>query len=326
MNLEKETEDMGDIKMKKRILTAVAITITLGLFFVLKTMVSDYFFDAFILGISVFAGFEASKIFSKIGLLNNKWLSLSFPAILFASNILTIYYSFPIWAGILINTGLILVASFGVFIIKLIDKNTKNEIYVRGLKDSKAKFAFKKGYGTAISLTYPAFFLLFMMQLNHFDSLGFNNVGNYNGLLSIIILMFMFLIPIFTDTFAMLTGMLIGGKKLCPKISPKKTISGAVGGTLWCVLLSACVYLILASTDMFNSVISNIPIWVFLLVVFFGSVISQGGDLFESFLKRKAGVKDSGKILPGHGGMLDRVDSYVFVAPYLLLAFFLLIL
>lgn len=324
--MEGETEDTEDINMKKRILTSVAIILTLGLFFVLKTMVSDYFFDAFILGITVFAAFESSKIFSKMGFMNNLWVTTTFPAFIFISNFLVIYYTLPIWVAILIDLGLILVASFGIFVWNLLSKNVKNEISVRGLNDSKEKFAFKKGYGAAVSFAYPAFFVMFMMMLNHFDGLGFKNIGNYNGLLSVVILMFMFLIPIFTDTFAMLTGILIGGKKLCPKISPKKTISGAVGGTLWCVLLSACVYLILFSTSTFYPVLNSIPIWAFLIVVFFGSIIAQGGDLFESFLKRRANIKDSGKILPGHGGMLDRIDSYIFVAPYLMLTFFLLIL
>ena len=112
------------------------------------------------------------------------------------------------------------------------------------------------------------------------------------------------------------------------KISPNKTISGAVGGTVWCVLLSACVYLILNSTKLFYDafIIGGLPIWAFLLIVLFGSIIAQIGDLFESFLKRKAGLKDSGRILPGHGGMLDRIDSYIFVAPYLLIAFCLVVL
>ena len=312
--------------MKQRILTSIAIVLTLGLFFVLKTMVSDYFFDVFILGFTIFAAFESSKILTKVGFMNNLWIVSAFPALIFLSNFLIIYYLLPIWSAILIDLGLILLVSFGVFIYSLISKSTKNEIEVRGLKDSKVKFSFKKFYGMALALTYPTFFIMFMMMLNHFDMLGFKNIANYNGLLSIIILMFMFLIPIFTDTFAMLTGMLFGGKKLCPKISPKKTISGAIGGSLWCVLLSACIYLILYSTSLFYPVLINIPIWTFLLVVLFGSIIAQAGDLFESFLKRKAGIKDSGRILPGHGGMLDRIDSYIFVAPYLMLAFFLLIL
>ena len=119
----------------------------------------------------------------------------------------------------------------------------------------------------------------------------------------------------------MLTGSVIGGKKLCPRISPGKTISGSVGGVLWCVLFSACVYLIFGCISSFEPFMEIFPIWAYLIIVFIGSMVAQAGDLFESIIKRRAGMKDSGKFLPGHGGLLDRVDSHIFMAPYILLAF-----
>lgn len=311
--------------MKKRILTGLCIALTLALFFVLKIFVSDYFFDAFILCMAVFAGYEVSKIFTKIGLINNIIITSSFPAILFVSNFLCIFYKLSIWLNVVIDIALIILVSFCIFNFSLIYKGTKNEIKVRNLNISKSKFSFFKSLYSLAGFTYPSLFLMFMMHLNHFDALNLN-VEGFNGLLSIIVLILAFLIPIFTDTFAMLTGILIGGKKLCPKISPKKTISGSVGGTLWCVLLMTSIYLVLNSFESFNAafISDGLPIWAFILIVLFGSVISQAGDLFESFLKRKANIKDSGRILPGHGGMLDRIDSYIFVVPYLLICFCLI--
>ncbi len=312
--------------MKKRILTAVGIVVTLILFFVLKVFVNDYFFDALIFGMGAFAAYETAKILSKAGVKNYQYLCLSFVAVQFISNFLGIFYKLPIWLIIVIDIASIIVVAFGSFLWSLISKKTKDEIRVKEVKISKAKFSFNRALGNLICFIYPTFFVMLMMLLNHFDGLALINIDNYNGKLSLIVLLFMFLIPIFTDTFAMLIGMLIGGKKLCPKISPKKTISGAVGGTLCCVLLSVSVYYILYSTNYFYTVLAQgLPIWAFIIIILLGSIIAQTGDLFESFLKRRAGVKDSGKILPGHGGMLDRIDSYIFVAPFLLIAFALVV-
>ena len=121
----------------------------------------------------------------------------------------------------------------------------------------------------------------------------------------------------------MLTGSLIGGKKLCPRISPGKTISGTVGGILWTLLLSSCVWLIFANISGYDFLWSSFPIWGYLIIVLLGSCIAVCGDLFESIIKRRAGVKDSGRFIPGHGGLLDRIDSYIFIAPYILLAFWI---
>ncbi len=100
-----------------------------------------------------------------------------------------------------------------------------------------------------------------------------------------------------TDSFAYFAGRSIGGPKLAPRISPSKTWSGLVGGLMGAELLGAIAayWLELGAP--------------FLYVGGFMGLIAQGGDLFESWLKRRAGVKDSGTILPGHGGVLDRLDG-----------------
>lgn len=314
--------------MKKRVITGTAIVLALALMFVLKVFVHPYFFDAFIYAITCFAGFETSRLLSKIGLYNHQSLAIIFPGVLLISNILGIYFSLNIGYIILIDLGLVLLFSLGVFLWNIIYRGVNKEIKARELKISKQKFAFKKALGNLISFIYPSLFMMSIMFLNHIDELALSGVSNFNGNLSIVALLFMFLIPMFTDTFAMFSGMLFGGKKLCPKISPNKTISGAVGGTLWCVLLSSCVYLILDATDLFNATFLNggMKIWIMLIIVLIGSVIAQCGDIFESFLKRKANVKDSGKLLPGHGGVLDRIDSYIFLAPFLVLAFVLVVI
>ena len=120
----------------------------------------------------------------------------------------------------------------------------------------------------------------------------------YNSLTLLIILS----VCIFSDTGGYLFGKLIGGKKLT-KISPNKTISGCIGSFL-CSLITIII---------FDSLEQSIFISIFACL--FLSLICQLGDLFISYFKRKARVKDTGTFLPGHGGLLDRIDGFIFVLP-----------
>ena len=108
-----------------------------------------------------------------------------------------------------------------------------------------------------------------------------------------------------SDTGAYLTGRLIGKHLLAPKISPKKTIEGAVGGMVLSVIAAMIIW----------RLISEGTWYIFVILAVIISISAQIGDLFESALKRSAGVKDSGKLIPGHGGILDRFDSLIFALP-----------
>lgn len=118
------------------------------------------------------------------------------------------------------------------------------------------------------------------------------------------------------DTFAYIVGKSIGKHKLIERISPKKTIEGFIGGILFSVIAG-----ILISKFYFqpkpNYLITSIVIWTISAIII--SIFSTLGDLIESKFKRIAGVKDSGNIMPGHGGILDRLDSIIFVAPFVYL-------
>ncbi len=121
------------------------------------------------------------------------------------------------------------------------------------------------------------------------------------------------------DTCAYLVGMLIGKHKLAPVLSPKKSIEGAVGGVVGAALVGALYgYLIV------EPVVSEQKItWVFVLISAVGAVISQVGDLAASAIKRNHEIKDYGKLIPGHGGVMDRFDSVIFTAP---MVYFLVLL
>lgn len=113
-----------------------------------------------------------------------------------------------------------------------------------------------------------------------------------------------------TDTFAYFAGRALGRHKLCPTISPKKTLEGAIGGVAGCVL-SICVYACLCAK--FAGVnVNYLYAIVFAILV---SVFSQIGDLTASRIKREYNVKDYGNLIPGHGGILDRFDSALLISP-----------
>ena len=122
-----------------------------------------------------------------------------------------------------------------------------------------------------------------------------------------------------TDTFAYFSGRLFGKHKLCPKISPKKTVEGAIGGTIGCAVL-LCIYVAIIGN------INNLRIdWLNVFIIAIPTaVFSQIGDLAASCIKREHNAKDYGNLIPGHGGILDRFDSVILISPlvfYLLLYF-----
>ncbi len=125
-----------------------------------------------------------------------------------------------------------------------------------------------------------------------------------------------FIIAFGTDTFAYITGNLLGKNKLAPRISPNKTIEGSIGGVLGSLIL----------TIPYSIFFRIGPLWKVALLTIIASIISQIGDLVASKIKRITNIKDYGFIMPGHGGVLDRFDSIIFSAPivYYFISYFLI--
>lgn len=157
-------------------------------------------------------------------------------------------------------------------------------------KTSTGQFAF-----FAISLIYIAIPILFMVGLQTYEF-----SGNISWLLVLLAIIWI------NDTMAYITGSLIGRKKLIERISPGKTWEGFFGGMFFSLAVALIVNYLFFDYDIDTLTIVTI------VIVLSGTL----GDLLESKLKREAGVKDSGNIIPGHGGILDRIDSLLVAAPF----------
>ena len=184
--------------------------------------------------------------------------------------------------------GLIICIEANKIFSKLINRRDYNKEY------SQKKFYLKFLILNVITFCY-VFFIFCYLTINIFIFGG--------------PLFFLYILSIcfFTDIGGYVFGKIIGGRKLS-NISPNKTVSGAIGSFMFSII-PLIFFLNFDNLDLkFN--INSI---VFILLI---SLISQLGDLFISFLKRKAKIKDTGKILPGHGGVLDRVDGIIFAVPF----------
>ena len=130
----------------------------------------------------------------------------------------------------------------------------------------------------------------------------------------------MFVLIWLNDTGAFLVGSAIGRHRLFERLSPKKSWEGFFGGLLFCVAAGCLAKVV------FPAWFGGYPMWMLACVGVVVCVMATWGDLFESMIKRCVGVKDSGSMIPGHGGILDRIDSLLFVAPSMLIGYGVLLL
>ena len=138
---------------------------------------------------------------------------------------------------------------------------------------------------------------------------GFSTLGSIiTGINGIYYLLLILNFASICDTGAYFTGVTLGKRKLCPEISPKKTIEGAIGGIVSSILVSV---IIVAAFSAFDKLILTLLLTIPLCIV------GMMGDLFASVIKRKADIKDYGWLIPGHGGVLDRTDSILLISPTL---------
>lgn len=264
--------------MIKRIVTSiVAFCVLLPVLIFSETMV-------FPIAIAVCAAIGCYEMFSCIGLKKN--IILTFPVYIAA-------FCMPILKRLITTNGFVKLALCISGIIIL---------YMMGV----AVFQNKTVSVTDVGLSFTACFYIvaaFVGIVYLHDNVEY---GKYIYLLT-------FICAWTTDTFAYFTGRFLGKHKLIPEVSPKKTVEGAVGGIVFCV--AATVIFGAVIVNFFNPTGSIKANYLILAVSgVFISVVSQLGDLIMSLIKRHYGIKDYGKIFPGHGGILDRFDSVIAVS------------
>ncbi|MFP4316963.1 MAG: phosphatidate cytidylyltransferase [Desulfovibrionales bacterium] len=254
-----------------------------------------------------------------------------------AQRILTALIALPLigaavyQGGVLLFFVLLVVSSLGLWEFYSLFWEHKEAIVLKGLGILTGGLVLYAGYHERLWMVMVillAFFwllnLIFMVQLgsgknqHQYDRLMVLFSGQiYLPLLlmlalwlSAVEIVFVLVAAFATDTGAFYAGSYLGKHKLWPAISPKKTWIGSIGGCALCILATTAIGLSFGQADW--------PVWI--AAGFLLSIAAQVGDLFESALKRSLRVKDSGHVLPGHGGILDRIDSLLLALPvYLLL-------
>ena len=199
-------------------------------------------------------------------------LNLIFAAVVFAYKWIPTELYAPIVFGYIVL----------VFVMMLISGNTIN---------------FSSVALSSFMLAYIVFTMLHIVLLRYMDN------GKY-------LIYLVLLGACGTDVFAYFVGVLTGKHKLCPKISPKKTIEGAVGGIAGAVICYVCFGLVMQHCFKMDVNYVNL-----LILGVFSGVLSEIGDLAASMIKRQYEIKDYGHLLPGHGGIMDRLDSIIVIAP-----------
>lgn len=289
---------------KDRIITGLLIAIVYIAVFLLSVYIHPICFDIFIFLLAVGGVYEMTKAVSKIISEPIFVLNLIQVVVGFAAFWFTEYY----FKSSALAMSAFFISLFVMVIVTVI-VTACSKTLVKG-----------NALSTVFVMVYPSAFLMFSVGINYFmspevditvlASLPYRNAG----------IALMFLVPAFTDMFAYQIGSALKGKKLCPTISPNKTVSGAIGGlfggisgamivallTFLAVHFKVNIFGLAMLTDGWLSTILN-----FVALGLFGSVFDQAGDLLASFVKRRAGIKDYSNLLPGHGGVLDRIDGFI---------------
>ena len=275
--------------MKTRVITAiVGIIVLIGVMFTFDTLI----FNLVIAAITLIAIHE---IYNALGFEKKDWLMY---AVMVPYTLLVMFSNYSVMRKLVMPVSFVLVTFYAIYLV------------VRN-----GTISYQKASGLAMFSGIVIFCFYSFIRLK--ELLPVEKFG-YDAIF------FILLILCFAwggDTCAYFAGRAFGTHKLCPVVSPKKTVEGDVGGVLGTMVFGVLVTVIysVAADRMEAFTRSNIGVSMYIIIALLAcvaAVLGIYGDLFASVVKRQCGIKDYGTIFPGHGGILDRFDSVMFIAPF----------
>ena len=275
--------------MKTRVITAiVGIIVLIGVMFTFNTLI----FNLVIAAITLIAVHE---IYSALGFEKKDWLMY---AVLVPYTLLVMTSNYQVMRRLVMPMSFLVVLFYAICLVVRI-----------------GVIRYQKASGLAMFSGIVIFCFYSFIRLK--EMLPVEEYG-YDAIF------FILLILCFAwggDTCAYFAGRAFGKHKLCPVVSPKKTVEGAIGGVLGTMVFGVIITLVysVAANRMEAFTRSNIGVSMYVIIALLGcvaAVLGIYGDLFASVVKRQCGIKDYGTIFPGHGGILDRFDSVMFIAPF----------
>ncbi len=287
--------------MKIRLISGTAYVAILAAFFCLKIFVHDFFFDGLIYAFSLIGTYEILKATKEKTTNAQRCVTFAY-AVAAIPAVALCEYCFGL--GLAVTGVAFFVYALAILCLLVID-------YMQTTLE-----------GTGLSLlsaVYPTLLLCLLSLVNHTSIAGMEEFGFDSHLM----ILFIFVVSPCADSIAYVFGVSFKKyfpKKMCPSVSPNKTVIGGIGGLVGGMLGAAILYF---AYNAVNGDFAKTYIWlpVYLGIGLFAALATAFGDLVESSVKRKLGIKDMGKIMPGHGGALDRIDGVLFATVVVYAAF-----
>lgn len=300
--------------MGKRIMSGLVILLVLAGFILVRQISEStvFLFDILVGFLMLIGTFEVEGILRKM---NRPAYTVGlgmFPILCFVMLALSVVYNLGYVNFLLMIAGALILVAIICFIVGISSKKcTLQQMYLDNFEGKRLDYVWQKTANTIFGNIYPTFLLCFLFLINHFTDFSNLEYASDIGLLGILLV---FTSTMFADTSAMLCGRLIKTKKInLKKLGPGKSWSGLVGGIIGATIGAVVLFFILDNVGYAETFAEyGIQFWQFLVGGIFCGIFNMSGDITASYLKRRAGVKDFSDFIPGHGGIMDRINGLVF--------------